>query len=94
MKNDEIRAANRKALPKFLLFTLVCAVIGGIRRTAPPQYGLDQLSGVLANASAFFGTRIAPVADGGVGSRHAGGLRSARCTGPRKALLASMGRRR
>lgn len=30
MKNDEIRAANRKALPKFLLFTLVCAVIGGI----------------------------------------------------------------
>ena len=29
MKNDEIRAANRKALPKFLLFTLVCAVIGG-----------------------------------------------------------------
>ena len=30
MKHDEIRAANRKALPKFLLFTLVCAVIGGI----------------------------------------------------------------
>ena len=30
MKNDEIRAANRKALPKFLLLTLVGAVIGGV----------------------------------------------------------------
>lgn len=30
MKNDEIRAANRKALPKFLLLTLVGAVIGAI----------------------------------------------------------------
>ena len=60
MKNDEIRAANRKALPKFLLFTLVCAVIGGIAGYCAARYGLDQLSGVLANASAFFGTRIAP----------------------------------
>lgn len=60
MKNDEIRAANRKALPKFLLFTLVCAVIGGIAGYCAARYGLDQLSGVVANASAFFGTRIAP----------------------------------
>lgn len=48
MKNDEIRAANRKALPKFLLFTLVCAVIGGIAGYCAARYGLDQLSGVLA----------------------------------------------
>lgn len=60
MKNDEIRAANRKALPKFLLFTLVCAVIGGIAGYCAARYGLDQLSGVVANASAFFGARIAP----------------------------------
>lgn len=60
MKHDEIRAANRKALPKFLLFTLVCAVIGGIAGYCAARYGLDQLSGVLADASAFFGTRIAP----------------------------------
>lgn len=60
MKNDEIRAANRKALPKFLLLTLVGAVIGGIAGYCAARYGLDQLSGVLANASAFFGTHIAP----------------------------------
>lgn len=60
MKNDEIRAANRKALPKFLLLTLVGAVIGGVTGYCAARYGLDQLSGVLADASAFFGTRIAP----------------------------------
>lgn len=60
MKNDEIRAANRKALPKFLLLTLVGAVIGGIAGYCAARYGLDQLSGVLADAGTFFGARIAP----------------------------------
>ncbi len=46
MKNDEIRAANRKALPKFLLLTLVGAVIGGVTGYCAARYGLDQLSGV------------------------------------------------
>ena len=27
MKNDEIKEANRKALPKFLLFAVVCAIV-------------------------------------------------------------------
>lgn len=44
MKNDEIRAANRKALPKFLLLTLVGAVIGGVTGYCAARYGLDQLS--------------------------------------------------
>ena len=30
MKNDEIKQANRKALPKFLLFAVVCAIVGGV----------------------------------------------------------------
>ena len=30
MKNDEIKQANRKALPKFLLFAVVCALVGGV----------------------------------------------------------------
>lgn len=60
MENDEIRAANRKALPKFLLLTLVGAVIGGVTGYWAARYGLDQLSGVLADAGAFFGTHIAP----------------------------------
>ena len=29
MTNDEIKKANRKALPKFLLVTVVCSIIGG-----------------------------------------------------------------
>ena len=53
MKNDEIRAANRKALPKFLLFTLVCAVIGGIAGYCAARYGLDQLSGDHAKIKAW-----------------------------------------
>ena len=30
MKNDEIKQANRKALPKFLLFAVVCTIVGGM----------------------------------------------------------------
>lgn len=30
MKNDEIKQANRKALPKFLLFAVVCTIVGGV----------------------------------------------------------------
>lgn len=47
MKNNEIRAANRKALPKFLLLTLVGAVIGGVMGYCAARYGLDQLSAAL-----------------------------------------------
>ena len=90
MKNDEIRAANRKALPKFLLFTLVCAVIGGIAGYCAARYGLDQLSGVVANASAFFGACIAP--DGGSRCHHAGGLHSD--VPARQGAVGIMGRRR
>ena len=88
MKHDEIRAANRKALPKFLLFTLVCAVIGGIAGYCAARYGLDQLSGrrhILRRAHR-------PVADGGVGSRHAGGLHSD--VPARQGAVGIMGRRR
>ena len=87
MKNDEIRAANRKALPKFLLLTLVAAVIGGVTGYCAARYGLDQLSGVLADAGAH-----RPMADGGVGSRHAGGLHSN--VPARQGAVGIMGRRR
>ena len=30
MKNDEIKQANRKALPEFLLFAVVCTIVGGV----------------------------------------------------------------
>ena len=60
MKHDEIKAANRKALPKFLLMMLVCTVIGGILGYFSAKYSLNELSGALKDACAFFGARIAP----------------------------------
>ena len=89
MKNDEIRAANRKALPKFLLLTLVGAVIGGIAGYCAARYGLDQLSGerkrILRHAHR-------PVADGGSRCHHAGGLHSD--VPARQGAAGIMGRRR
>ena len=40
MKNDEIRNANRKTLPKFLLVLVVCMVIGGAVGYISARYGL------------------------------------------------------
>ena len=64
MKNDEIRQANRKALPKFLLFAVVCTIVGGVvgyySGHSAAKGGLDQLVGMMKEAGAFFGTHIAP----------------------------------
>ena len=64
MKNDEIKQANRKALPKFLLFAVVCTIVGGMvgyySGHSAAKGGLDQLVGMLKEAGAFFGARIAP----------------------------------
>ncbi len=64
MKNDEIRSANRKALPKFLLFAVVCAIIGGVigyySGHGAANGGMDQLVGMMKDAGSFFGTHIAP----------------------------------
>lgn len=60
MKNDEIRSANRKALPKFLLVLAVCMVIGGVIGYSSAKYGVDGMAGTLKDAGAFFGAHIAP----------------------------------
>ena len=64
MKNDEIRQANRKALPKFLLFAIACVLAGGVigyySGHGAAKGGLDQLVGMMKEAGAFFGTHIAP----------------------------------
>ena len=64
MKNDEIRQANRKALPKFLLFAVACVLIGGLIGYAS-GYGaangeVAQFAGMMKEAGAFFGARVAP----------------------------------
>ncbi len=64
MKNDEIKRANRKALPKFLLVAAVCAIVGGVigyySGYGSAKGGMDKLAGMMKEAGAFFGTHIAP----------------------------------
>ena len=64
MKNDEIKRANRKALPKFLLVAAVCAIVGGVigyySGYGSAKGGMDKLAGLMKEAGAFFGTHIAP----------------------------------
>ena len=64
MKNDEIKQANREALPKFLLVAAVCAIAGGVigyySGYGSAKGGMDKLTGMMKEAGAFFGTHIAP----------------------------------
>ena len=60
MKKDEIRNANRKDLPKFLLVLALCMVVGGAVGYGSAKYGLDQMAGTFKDAGAFFGMHIAP----------------------------------
>ena len=64
MKRDEIKQANRKALPKFLLFAIVCTIVGCVigyySGYGAAKGGTDKLVGIMKEAGAFFGTHIAP----------------------------------
>lgn len=60
MDNNEIRKANRKALPKFILIMVISMLVGGAIGFCSAKYRLDSLTGDLKSAGAFFGTYIAP----------------------------------
>lgn len=60
MKHDEIKSANRKALPKFLLALAVCTVAGGVVGYGAARFGMNEMTGTLKAAGAFFGTHVAP----------------------------------
>ena len=60
MKNDEIKQANRKALPKFLFFAVVCALVGGVIGYFSADTEPASLVAMTKNAGALFGIRIAP----------------------------------
>ena len=64
MKNDEIKQANRKALPEFLLFVVVCTIVGGVigyySGYGAAKGGIDKLAGIMKETGAFFGTYLAP----------------------------------
>ncbi len=58
--NGEIKKANRKALPKFILSLVGGMIVGGFAGYFCAKYGLNALSDNLKAAGEFFGLRIAP----------------------------------
>lgn len=58
--NDSIKQANRKAFPKFILFTLLCGLVGGVVGFCAAWFGLDQLGQGLAAAGSTFARYWAP----------------------------------
>lgn len=59
-RNDEIRRANRKALPTFILLLAPGAAAGGAMGYLAAEYGLESLSGILRQTGLVFGLRAAP----------------------------------
>lgn len=60
MNKNEIKKANRKAMPKFILIVAISGIIGATIGFFSAKYGLSTLSDSLKTAGAFFGTYIAP----------------------------------
>lgn len=60
MDNNEIKKANRKALPKFMLIMAISLLVGGSIGFCSAKYGLNTLAGGMKSAGSFFGTYIAP----------------------------------
>ena len=60
MHNNEIKKANRKALPKFMFIMLISLLVGGSAGFYSAKYGLNNLSDGMKNAGVFFGAYIAP----------------------------------
>jgi len=60
MDNNEIKKANQKALPKFMLIMVISLLVGGSIGFCSAKYGLNTLAGDMKSAGSFFGTYIAP----------------------------------
>ena len=58
MERNEIKEANRKAMPGFLLLALVGAIVGGIVGFYCSKYDVDQIAGSMKSAGAFFGKYV------------------------------------
>lgn len=58
--NNEIKTANRKAMPKFMLIMVISLLVGGTTGFCAAKYGLNTLADGMKSAGAFFGTCIAP----------------------------------
>lgn len=59
-RNDEIKRANRKALPKFIMIVIVSCLAGGALGFCLAYFGLDELAVVFRTAGETFSSRVAP----------------------------------
>lgn len=59
-RKAEIKAANRAALPKFILITLLSCAVGGVLGFSMARFGVSQLTLWLRGAGAFFAVNLAP----------------------------------
>lgn len=59
-QNSEIKRANRRAMPKFILALVISMAVGGVTGYFAARYGLDALSGGMKAAGDWFGLRVAP----------------------------------
>ena len=60
MEKNEIKNANRKALPKFILILVICLFAGGAIGFFAAKYSVNELSGSMKYVGEFFGMYIAP----------------------------------
>ena len=60
MDNKEIRKANRKAMPKFILIMVISLIVGGAMGFFSAEYGINALSGGMKAVGELFGIYIAP----------------------------------
>ncbi len=61
MENNEIKTANRKAFPKFMLLMAVSLILGGIIGFSSAKCNVYALTDSFKSAGNLFGTYIAPV---------------------------------
>ena len=60
MDNNEIKKANRKAMPKFILIMVISLIVGGTIGFFSAKFSLNSLAGSIKTAGELFGMYIAP----------------------------------
>ena len=60
MDDSDIKKANRKAMPKFMLILVISVLVGGTIGFCAAKYELNTLANDMKSAGTFFGTYIAP----------------------------------
>lgn len=60
MNKKEIKRANRRALPKFILVLVVAMIVGWTGGYLSGRFRMDAFAEGIRNTGAFFGTHIAP----------------------------------